>query len=755
VVALGVAPRSGSVQDEAGLEELRGDALRSVLLIVVAFAFGMLLFAGVSIARLGEQPAYVALALAAAASASLGLARHGPRPAAAGLVAGLLGAIGLAMALYPGVPGAAALAVPVLLATVLLGTGAGTATAAAGTALVYAIASRQDGLAPALAIELTLVWVVLACTLVLWRGFYVVLDWSWASYAEAQRRTDELRQRQGELAGLNRGLNQAYERLEQVTAQLERARQAAEEARRLKTEFAASVSHELRTPVNLIIGLSELMVTEPGRHTAPGRPHPNPLPEGEGIGGLPDVYRADAEAIYRNACHVSNLIDDVLDLSQVEAHRMGVVREWCALGEVVAQAVATVRTLFDNTGLALEVRLPDDLPAVYVDPVRIRQILINLLNNAVRFTEEGGVTVGATAEAEQLVVEVADTGVGIAPEELAGVFHEFWRSGEPVRGRRGSGLGLAVSQRFAELHGGYLSVASTPGRGSTFSLTLPLGAKAVVQEAELGVPIWQRIEQRTPEQARVLLVDPEPEALRVFSRYLDGYQVMVAPGAAEAVALAGEAPVRALIVGTAARRDALRRALPDTEAAPIVTCRLRTARTIAQELGVLDYLVKPVDQHALRRVLRRFARTPRDLLIVDDDPEMLHVLGRMVGALLPRCRVRTAPDGQRALAEVDEAVPGGVLLDLLMPGLDGYGLIERLRADARLAEVPIVVITARGAEDDGLVADALEISRGGGLRVGELVRWIRGGLDAQRLATRPPERLPEAPSGSPAWRAAR
>jgi signal transduction histidine kinase/CheY-like chemotaxis protein len=739
VVALGVSSPPGAVQDEAGLEELRGDALRAVLLIVAAFAFGLLLFAGVSIARLGEQPAYIALALAAAAGASLWLARRGPRPAATGLVVGLLGAIGLAMALYPGLPGAAALAVPVLLATVLLGTGAGTATAAAGTTLVCAVASQQGALAPSLTVELAVVWILLACTLVLWRGFYVVLDWSWASYAEAQRRTDELRQRQGELAGLNRGLNQAYERLEQVTAQLERARQAAEEARRLKTEFAASVSHELRTPVNLIIGLSELMVTEPHAE-APA---------------LPAVYRADAEAIYRNACHVSNLIDDVLDLSQVEAHRMGVVREWCALSDVVAQAVATVRTLFDNTGLALTVSLPDDLPTVYVDPVRIRQILINLLNNAVRFTEEGGVTVGARVEAEQLVVDVADSGVGIAPEELAGVFHEFWRSGEPVRGRRGSGLGLAVSQRFAELHGGYLSAASTPGRGSTFSLALPLGEKAVVQEAELGVPIWQRIEQRAPEQARVLLVDPEPEALRVFSRYLDGYQVIVAPDAAGAVGLAAEAPVRALIVGTTARRDALRRALPDADAAPIVTCRLRTARTIAQELGVLDYLVKPVDQHALRRVLRRFARAPRDLLIVDDDPEMLHVLGRMVGALLPRCRVRTAPDGQRALAEVEAAVPGGVLLDLLMPGLDGYGLIERLRADPRLTDVPIVVITARGAEDDGLVADALEISRGGGLRVGELVRWIRGGLDAQRLAARPPERLPEAPSASPAWRAAR
>jgi CheY-like chemotaxis protein len=147
---------------------------------------------------------------------------------------------------------------------------------------------------------------------------------------------------------------------------------------------------------------------------------------------------------------------------------------------------------------------------------------------------------------------------------------------------------------------------------------------------------------------------------------------------------------------------------------------------------VVEYLVKPVAQHDLRRVLRRFPRPLRDLLIVDDDPEMRHLLGRMVGALAPRCRVRTAGDGLEALAQIDAAMPDGLLLDLLMPRLDGYGLIERLRADDRLAALPIAAITARGAEDDGIVADALEISQPDGLGVGDLTRWIRGGLDALR-----------------------
>ncbi|HEV8639268.1 MAG TPA: ATP-binding protein [Chloroflexota bacterium] len=709
-------------QEEAGLGELRREVLAGVQAIVLLLAVLVLIGSGALIARIGETPAYVALALAATAAVSYRLARGDPPAGAAALVAGLVGSLLLALALFPLAPLAALLVVPILIATVLLDLRGGLATLALGGGAVAAALVRLGAAEPLAALypTLGLGGLVLALAAVLWRPFYTVLDWSWASYAEAQRRTAEVRQRQGELAGLNRGLSQAYERLEQVTAQLERARQAAEEARRLKTEFAASVSHELRTPVNLIIGLSELMVTEP---------------HADGP-GLPELYRADAEAIYRNACHVSNLIDDVLDLSQVEAHRMGILREWSALDEIVAQAAATVRTLFDNTGLRLDVQLPA-LPDVFVDPIRIRQILINLLNNAVRFTEEGGVAISARIEGEQVVVDVADTGVGIAPEDLPGVFHEFWRSGEPVRGRKGSGLGLAVSKRFAELHGGNLWVSSTLGRGSTFSLALPLGEKAVVQEAELGVALWQRIEQRTPESPRVLLVDPEPEALRVFSRYLDGYQVAVVSDLPAALAALGDGPARAAIVGTPTRRDALRRALQERAAAPlpIVTCRLRTARTLGHDLGVVEYLVKPVALNDLRRVLRRFPRPLRDLLIVDDDPEMRHLLGRMVGALAPRCRVRVAGDGLEALELIGSARPDGVLLDLLMPGLDGRSVVERLRADERLASIPVAAITARAAEDDGIVADALEISQPGGLGVGDITGWIKGGLDALRAST--------------------
>jgi signal transduction histidine kinase/CheY-like chemotaxis protein len=710
--------------EDAGLSDLRRDALMRILGVLAICAFLLLLLSGIYISQVSVRPAYVALALAAITGLTARNTHHGVSVATTGLVLGLVGVIAGSIVLLPDAPVMAGLCVPVLIATVLLGTPFGLATLLSGGALVVAVTVHYTSIPLAHVVMLTfgLAGLILVCSIVLWRSFYTVLDWSWASYAAAQERAAELRERQVELGRLNQSLILAYEHIRQTSAQVERARHAAEEARRLKAEFAASVSHELRTPLNLIIGLSELMVVTP--HA--------------GAPGLPDVYRADVEAIYRNACHISNLIDDVLDLSQIEAHHMGLLKEWRSLHDIVSEATATVRTLFENTGLWLDVRLPDDLPPLFVDPVRIRQILINLLNNAVRFTEEGGVTIGARLEDEQVVVDVIDTGVGIAPQDLPGVFQEFWRSGEPRRGRRGSGLGLAVSKRFAELHGGNMWVTSSPGRGSTFSLALPRGDKAVVHETDFATGFWQHLEQPTTDRPTILLVDPEPEELRVFQRYLDGYRVDVVSGAATVATLAEQTATRAIVVGTVARRDDVRRALQHGDPTqcglrvPIITCGLRTSKTIAHELGVTDYLVKPVTHQQLQRALRRFGRTVRDLVVVDDDPEMLHLLTRMVSAIAPRCQVRTAVDGWQALDLLFDRPPSGVLLDLLMPGLDGYGVLARMKQDQRLATVPVVVISARGAEDNSLVTDTLEISQVGGLHVAELCRWIRAGLDVRQ-----------------------
>ena len=710
--------------EEAGLSDLRREALHRLLSCFLFVLLAVLIGNGVYIAQVGVAPAYVFFALAAMVGLSYRLLRLGVDVAAVVFVLGLLGVIALALEFFPYAALQMAVVIPILIATALLGIREGAITTAVSTLVVTVIAVRHHGsIALALISSAGLGSVVLLCAASLWHAFYTVLDWSWSSYEEVQKRDAELRRRQAELGRLNQSLMLAYDQIKQISAQLERARQAAEEARRLKSEFAASVSHELRTPLNLIISLSELMVVSPPPGTPP----------------LPDLLRADVEAIYRNACHISNLIDDVLDLSQIEAHRMGLLREWTDLRTVVDQAAATVQTLFENVGLWLAVHLPDDLPPLFIDPVRVRQILINLLNNAVRFTEEGGVTISARVEGDQVVVEVADTGVGIPPQDLPSVFQEFWRSGEPRRGRRGSGLGLALSKRLAELHGGTLSVRSVPGRGSTFCLSLPLGKKAIVQEAGLAEVTWERLSQGSPLQPTIALVAPEPEVARGLRRHLEGFTIREVPDAEAAAALLDDPGLRAILVGSAAARRRLQRwierACPPPAAAhlPVITCRLRTARTLARSLGVSEYLVKPVTQQQLQRALRRLGRHIRDLVIAEDDPEMAHVLTRMLAVLAPACRPRLAVSGQQALDLLAEQRPDGLLLDLVMPDLDGRSVLERVRQDPRLADLPVVVITARAGADDGLSAEMLEISQLGGLHLGEVCRWLRAGL-----APRPP-----------------
>src|SRR5262249_22616907 len=230
-----------------------------------------------------------------------------------------------------------------------------------------------------------------------------------------EQRTDDLRDREAELSRVAKSLREACIRLEEMNAELERAQRAAEDARRLKSEFAATISHELRTPLNLIIGFSEMMMNAPVAYAGQR---------------LPESYRRDLEAIYRNAGQISRLIDDVLDLSQIDAQRMALERSNVSLRQIVDEATSTVALLLEHLGLCLTVHVSPDLPALYVDPTRIRQILINFLNNAARFTDRGGITVRATADEYEVVVAVTDTGVGIPPEDLPYVFEEFHQVGD-------------------------------------------------------------------------------------------------------------------------------------------------------------------------------------------------------------------------------------------------------------------------------------------------------------------------------------
>lgn len=644
------------------------------------------------------------------------------------LTVGVLGTAMLAVHAYPNSAIACLLALPVGVASILFGTRAGVASAGAATLWIelgQATGTQVPRDVASIAVLLT--WTTVALFWLGMRPLYAVLEWAWYSYMLGVEKTQELRERQGELGRLSKSLAETVVRLEDLNRELERARLGAEHARRLKDEFATAVSHELRTPLNVIIAFSEMMVLSAGQSY--GEP-------------LPAAYRDDVEAMYRNAYHLSNLIDDILDLSQIEAHQIPIQREQVSLASIVDDAMLSVASLYRDKGLRLGRELPEDLPLVTVDPTRIRQILINLLANAVRFTDEGGSTVRAERRDNDVVVTVADSGIGMTPSEVKRIFEPFRQFGDPARHRVGHGLGLAISKRLVELHGGSMWVESRVDEGSRFSFALPLQQTVV---AGVSGAHWERwLAPQLAEAPRtVVVVDRSGDLTRILRRYLDGYRVVRASSRAQAERVIASEPISAVVESQPEGEepaDGRRRAR--LGGLPVIRCALRAPKDREETLGVAGLLQKPITRQQLVTALRRLERPIHSILVVDDDPDMSRLVARIVQTWRRNCEVRTAPDGAVALELLRERPADVVLLDLLMPGLDGYGTLEALAAERGLDTTPVIVISGRGKETEAYSASSVTLSRGDGLPIGEAVRCVRANLNAL-LA---PTRVPAAPA---------
>ena len=549
-----------------------------------------------------------------------------------------------------------------------------------------------------------------------------LLHWSWHSYEQAAAKTEEVMQQRGELQRTLLALNLAYDRMEKMSAELDRARLAAVEARRLKAEFAANVSHELRTPLNLIVGFSEMMFLAPQTY---------------GGVALPAQYRGDMEAIYRSAKHLSQLIDDVLDLSQVEVGRMGLVKEPVLLADVVQEAINTVSSLFERKGLSLQVEIPFVLPPVMVDRTRIRQVLMNLLNNASRFTDLGGVIIKIRQDDQVQTVAVEDTGVGIAAADIPKIFEEFRQlDGSARRRQGGSGLGLAICRRFVELHGGRIWVESrgVPGEGSTFCFSLPLEEGPVIGTLpaawETGTRFAGHHGGRT-----VIVIDREGRDRRIFERFLVGYHVLTATTEFEAQAIGARELVQAYVVVEDSTPGSVSLPLPVLDGfgdVPLIYCRIKREQRSDTNLDVAAYMVKPILRERFLAVLRDFGPSCRNILLADDEPEVIRMLTRMIHSDSRRYTIRHAYDGLEAWQALQSYRPDVIVLDLLMPKLDGYALLQKIRGEPRLRDIPVILITAGASERESMTADLVALTRQADLSVGELMRYLQAGIDALR-----------------------
>ena len=547
------------------------------------------------------------------------------------------------------------------------------------------------------------------------RRLFTALAWALNMTEESQKNAEEARKHRAEVERVLKSLDEAYVRLERTNEALLLAQEAAERAYRFKAEFVANVSHELRTPLNLIVGFSEMMATAP-----------------ESYGGvpLPSEYRGDALATYRSARHLSDLIDDVLDLSRIEAGRMPLVKEETDLCQVVREAADMVRGLAEARGLRLGLDVPDGLPRLRLDRTRIRQVLLNLLTNATRFTDEGGIQVRVSVQQQEASVTVQDSGRGIAPDRIARAFEAFSQL-EDGQAREGSGLGLAVSKRFVELHGGKMCVESEIGRGTTVGFTLPL------PQSGDEVPL-SRLTNIPPSQGyggepEVLVLHDDPRALSLLRRYVDGYQFRLAESVEQARdVLRQEFPV-AVVMDTAWAERWITQApaLDLPPHVPLVTCPLPSMRRLGLLLGATDYLPKPVTQEDLQQALSRLPEPPQTVLVVDDNPHVVRLLTRMLKAQYPSLRVLEAFGGQEGLEVLRSARPDVVLLDLLMPEMSGYDLLEEMAHDEAIAKTQTIIVSVRSVEEESPpIVGELRLKRQTGFSLTEILEMLRATLSA-------------------------
>ena len=445
---------------------------------------------------------------------------------------------------------------------------------------------------------------------------------------------------------------------------------------------------------------------------------------------MPSCYRADVATIYRNSQHLTTLVDDVLDLSRLEADRLVLQRDHIDLErDVVAEAIDVVRPLAERKGLYLRAELSGSLPRLFADKVRLRQALLNVLTNAVRFTERGGITVRSTLRASDAMVSIQDTGVGIATEDMPHVFQEFQQlHTERDQQAEGSGLGLSISRQLVEMHGGEMWVHSVVGIGTTFNLTIPLPEAT----STYGHTIRTRdTVRRATEPESCLAAYEDPGIVRALARNLTDYRVIGVPDPAYTLSLAERLHPRAIIaspeLGAAIQAGLSNASLH----IPIIRCAVRSSAPSRMD-GVLAYLVKPISPESVHTIMSRIERNgDTTVLLVDDDRDAVRLLEIMLQSLPRPYTILKAYDGQMALSIMRETRPDVVFVDLIMPNLSGEQTVDRMRSDDDLRDIPIIIISAQDQEVGAMVIDMpLEVDCHESLGLAKGCACVRSLLDA-------------------------
>jgi PAS domain S-box-containing protein len=516
------------------------------------------------------------------------------------------------------------------------------------------------------------------------------------------------------------GISEDITEAKKTQEALHHAQEEAERANLVKSQFLASMSHELRTPLNAILGFSELLSDDKtGRFDEATR-------------------RRFLDQIHSSGEHLLQLINDILDLSKVEAGQMDLQLKPVELGSLIDEARATVEPLAQSKAIVLNGEPGPELHLI-ADAAKVKQMLLNLLSNAIKFTPNGGrIQIRWRQVDSWAEIAVSDTGIGIAAEDLGRLFTEFQQlDAGPARQQEGTGLGLALTRRFAELHGGQVTVESALGKGSTFTLRLPLEATALRAPAPVEPPQATASDLRRP---LVLVVDDNPQAAEILARTMGagGFRIKVARTGPEALKMARDLKPVAITLDILLPEvdgwEVLNRLKADeaTRNIPVIVVSVVDNPALGRALGAFDYFVKPVDGKALLSRLSQYAFTnkvktePVRVLVVDDEKanlDLLEALLKPAGFAVIR-----AGGGWEGIDLARSQMPNLILLDLMMPDLTGFDVVEALRAEEATRSIPIMVLTAKAlTEDDkrALNGQVAAIFQRNSVAGTELIAWLR------------------------------